>query len=313
MSESHIFIGKPSPSPLKIDNLSKRNSSFEEKPQCQTKHNELHTENATKNLPDKHKNQSLSEGEMNTPDRTLFTPNSQRSNHNLLLSFNSPAVSFATSSMKLPPLPPSTPTETQKLLLDMSPEPVFVTPRSIPKYTLHDLEKERSKLRAEIVNLESRLQGREAEINELRTHVAKIEDIVSIMEREKNDLVISWEKERLQLESKILSSLSTDSKTISPIIDQSVLTELESKHQEQLSILANDLHRQYSQKHHQKVQALKTSYEKKYEAKINSLQEKLEEMSRMLENEQKEKMEIISMSEELMKVMEEREEKEQKK
>ncbi|EMR09653.1 hypothetical protein PNEG_02235 [Pneumocystis murina B123] len=311
MSGNHIFIKKSNTSPPKIDSFSKRNSSFEEKTHCQAKHNELCIENGIKNLSDKHKNQSFSKGEIDTPNRTLSTPNSQKPSHNLLLSFNSPTVPFVTSSMKLPPLPPSTPTETQKLLLDMSPEPVFVTPRSIPKYTLHDLEKERSKLRTEIVNLESQLRGREAEINELRMHVAKIENIVSIMEREKNDLIISWEKERLEFKN--LASLSADSKTTSPIIDQALLTELETKHQEQLTNLANDLHRQYSQKHHQKVQALKISYEKKYEAKINTLQEKLEETNRMLENEQKEKMEIISMSEELMKVMEERGEKEQKK
>ncbi|QSL66413.1 hypothetical protein MERGE_000792 [Pneumocystis wakefieldiae] len=312
MSEGHLFIRKSNTSPSKIDSFSKRDLSFEEKTKSPTKYSEISVENGLKKLSDKHENPSFSGAGMSTPNKTLSTPNSRKSEHNLLLSFNSPTLPLV-SNMKLPPLPPSTPTETQKLLLDMSPEPVFVTPRSIPKYTLHDLEKERSKLRAEIVNLESQLRGREAEINELRMHVAKIENIVSIVEREKNDLIISWEKEKLELESKKLMSLSADSKPTSSVIDQAVLAELESKHQEQLTILAKDLHSQYSQKHQQKVQALKTCYEKKYEAKINALQEKLEETTRMLENEQKEKMEIISMSEELMKVMEERGNKGQKK
>lgn len=305
MPENYISIKRLNVSPKKDLNFQKNEQH--------TKYNESYigNENSIKNLSDKHINQSLFE-DMNTSNGILSSSDSPKLDHDLLLSFNSPIAPFVMSNIKLPPLPPSTPTETQKLLLDMSPEPVFLTPRSIPKYTLHDLEKERSKLRAEVVNLESQLRGREAEINELRMYVEQKENTIAIMEREKNDLISSWEEERLLLESRSSMSLSTDSKTTAPIIDQTVLMELETKHQEQLNILANDLHRQYSQKHHQKVQALKASYEKKYETKISLLEEKLEEVSKMLKNEQKEKMEIIAMSEELMRVMEERRENEKK-
>ncbi|KAG4301008.1 hypothetical protein PCANB_002756 [Pneumocystis canis] len=312
MSENQAFIKRLSTSFSEINISGSKKNISQENQVNQAENNELYNKcerEITELLDNKHVNQSFVEKNISTPNRILSTPNPQKSNSNLLLSFNSPAAPFVTSNMMLPPLPPSTPTETQKLLLDMSPEPVFVTPRSIPKYTLHDLEKERSKLRAEIVNLESQLRGRETEIIELRNHVSEIENVVSILEREKNDLILSWEKERFQLKSKNSILLSTDSKDMTQVIDQTFLKELETKQQEQLNALANDLHHQYSQKHHQKVQALKISYEKKYEAKITALEEKLEEMNKMLQNEQKEKREIIAMSEELMRIMEEQREK----
>ncbi|KAG4306430.1 hypothetical protein PORY_000418 [Pneumocystis oryctolagi] len=313
MSENQTFIKRSTVSLSEVNDSDSKSTVFQGNYSCQTNHDGLcnKSENNIKSLLDKHINQSLAKEGIDAPNQISSTSSSPKSNRNLLLSFNSPAP--FTSNMMLPPLPPSTPTEVQKLLLDMSPEPIFATPRSIPKYTLHDLEKERSKLRAEIINLESQLRGRDAEISELRDRVAQIENTVAILEREKNDLIVSWEEERLQLESRSSMSLSTDSKTTAPTIDQAALIELENKHQEQLNILANDLHHQYSQKHHQKVQALKASYEKKYEIKINTLEEKLEKMNKMLEKEQKEKREIISMSEELMRVVEEQREKEQKK
>ncbi|KTW27456.1 uncharacterized protein T551_02955 [Pneumocystis jirovecii RU7] len=314
MSENETFTKRSNVSFSKADIFEQKEATLHENLLSQVEQNELRvkSENDVKSLLDKHSSQLFAGENITTPKRTLHGPSSSRSNRSLLLSFNTPQTSFFTSDMILPPLPPSTPTEAQKLLLDMSPEPVFMTPRSIPKYTLHDLEKERSKLRTEIINLESQLRGRDAEINELRNHVANIENTISILEHEKNDLITSWEEERLQLESRSSMSLSTDSKTTAPAIDQAILAELETKHQEQLTVLANDLHYQYSQKHHQKVQALKANYEKKYEAKIIALEGKIEEMRKMLQNEQKEKREIIAMSEELMRVMEEQREKEQK-
>ncbi|KAG5517819.1 hypothetical protein PMAC_000273 [Pneumocystis sp. 'macacae'] len=312
MSENQLFNRSDILFP-KADIPESKGTILHENLPLQTEQNGLYfeSENDVKSLSSKHTNQLFMDENIATP-RGMLHASSSKSNRSLLLSFNSPQAPFFMSNTVLPPLPPSTPTEAQKLLLDISPEPVFTTPRSIPKYTLHDLEKERSKLRTEIINLESQLRGRDAEINELRNHVAQIENTISVLEREKNDLIISWEEERLQLESRSSMSLSTDSKVTTSAIDQTVLAELETKHQEQLTILANDLHYQYSQKHHQKVQALKVNYEKKYEAKISVLEGKLEEMGKLLQNEQKEKREIIAMSEELMRVMEEQREKEQR-